>query len=160
MGLKELIFNKGGIGPSMNRRETVERLNPLIRQHMELNHYYNFAINTVTDPSAAATLSDLQKVARADVGKLMETVFSCGGVAFNGVELEPEDFTLSDEDDAMLFALRDHEDAFSEAVEADLELDHQIRSKAILNLVLTNSQKRLNVLKTLTQRRRRPQSAT
>jgi hypothetical protein len=158
MGLKDLIFNKGGIGPSLSRRETIERLNPLIRQHMELNLYYNFVIDHITDPTVAASLSDLQKVARADVGKMMETVFSCGGVAFNGVELEPADYTLDGDDDAMLFALRDHEESFSETIEADLELDHQIRTKAILNLVLTNSQKRLNVLKTLTKRRRRPQS--
>lgn len=158
MGLKDLIFNKGGIGPAMSRRETVERLNPLIQRHMELNHNYNFVINHVTEPTVAATLSDLQKVARTDVGKLMETVFSCGGVAYNGVELEPEDFALSPDDDAMLFELRDHEAAFSELIEEDLELDHQIRSQAILNLVLTNSQKRLNVLKDLTKRRRRPQS--
>lgn len=160
MGLKDLIFNKGGIGPSLSRRETVERLNPLIRQHMELNLYYNFVIDHVTDPTAAASLSDLQKVARADVGKMMETVFSCGGVAFNGVELEPDTYTLPEDDDAMLFALRDHEESFSELIEADLDHDHQIRTKAILNLVLTNSQMRLNTLKSLTKRRRRPQSTS
>lgn len=156
MSLKDLIFQKGGIGVSMSREETVERLNPLIEQHMAINHGYNFAINNLSESTVADALSGHQRIARMDVGKMMETVLSCGGVAYNGVDMEPSDFNLGDNDDAVLFSLHDQERDFSHALQEELKLGHQIRSKAILNVVLSNSQKRYQYLKEATMRRRRP----
>ncbi len=155
MSLKDLIFQKGGIGVSMSRRETVERLNPLIKQHMALNHGHNFVVAHLGARAVADDLAALQKVARVDVGKLMETVFSCGGVAYNGVDLEPEDFHLGDDDDAMLFELLDREQAFLQALTEELTQPHQIRTKAVLTLLQTNSQQRVTYLKEQTRRRRR-----
>ncbi len=155
MSLKDLIFQKGGIGVSMSRQETIERLNPLIEQHMALNHGYNFAIAHLSERPIADDLAALQKVARVDVGKLMETVFSCGGVAYNGVDLEPDDFHLGADDDAILFALLDEEQALLKALIEAMTLPHQIRTRAILNVVQTNSQQRVNYLKNQTMRRRR-----
>lgn len=160
--IKKLLFQKGGIGRSLSREETIERLNPLTKALIELNHYHNYVIAHVSEPSVAAELEQLQRRARADVGKFNETIFSAGGVAYNGTDLEPEDFTLSADDDEMLFQLLDHERAFKEqvAAEFDLEpLEHQFRTQAVLMNVRTNSQARLNYLKEITKKRRRTASA-
>ena len=159
MALKDLIFQKGGIGKAMSRQETVERLNPLIEQHMALNHYHNYVIEHTGEADIAERLATLQKRARMDVGKIMESVFSAGGVAYNGVAMDPEDFRLSEDDNEMLFDLFDRERAFRETLEDELELDHQIRTQAILNNVLANSNERLNFLKDITKRRRRTRPA-
>lgn len=158
MSLKDLIFQKGGIGQSLSRQDTIDRLNPLIKQHMELNHAHNAVIGALSDADLGAALAAEQRIGRMDVGKLMETVFSAGGVAYNGVELEPSSYHLGDTDDDMLFELLDRETALRDAVDAEFKLDgleHQIRTKAILNNVLTHSQQRLDLLKTATKRRRR-----
>lgn len=156
MSLKDLIFQKGGIGVSMSRSETVERFNPLIKRHMELNHYYTSAIRQLDDAEITARLSELQRTARMDVGKMMETVFSAGGTAYNGVELEPEAFSVDRDEDTMLFQLQELEENLQDALDDDLKLDHQIRSKAILEVVRTHSQERLNDLRGWTRGRRRP----
>ena len=155
MSLKDLIFQKGGIGQSLSRQDTIDRLNPLIKQHMELNHAHNAVIGALSDADLGAALSAEQRIARMDVGKLMESVFSAGGVAYNGVELEPSSYHLGDTDDDMLFELLDRETALRDAEFKLNGLEHQIRTKAILSNVLTHSQQRLDLLKTATKRRRR-----
>jgi hypothetical protein len=154
--LVRLLFNRGGIGPSISRSETIERVNPLIEQHVRLNHHYEYVIQHSGDADAVATLKDLQKTARADVGKLSEIVFSCGGTAYNGTDLEPGDFDLGDDDTEMLFQLQDLEEAFKADVDREIdEVDHQIRTRAILEVVQKNSDERLTTLRTMTKRKHR-----
>lgn len=153
--LVKLLFNRGGIGPSMSRAETVERLNPLIEQHMRLNRSYDAVIEQLADETLAEKLRAVQKTARADVGKLSETVLSAGGVAYNGVELRDETFDLGDDETDRLFALRDLEQALHDAVTEELDENHQMRTRAILEVVQGNSAERLDYLKGVTQRRHR-----
>ena len=156
--LKHLVFQKGGIGRSMSRADTVKRLNPIMRRQLELNHYHDYVIQHLGEPKLAAELARLQKTARADAGKIAETIYSCGGVAYMGVDLEPEQFRLSDDPDQMLFELMDHEEAFRDRVQEEFDLDpleHQLRSKAILENLVANSQGRLSVLRDATRKRRR-----
>ncbi len=158
MGLKEVksaLLKKGWAGRTITREETVERLNPVIKQHMALNHAYNYVIGACSDTAVTEGLAAAQKVARVDVGKLMETVFSAGGVAYNGVEMEPEDYTLSPEDNEMLFALRDQEVAFSKYIAEELTVEHHMRTRAVLTRLQTNSQKRFEFLKVNTKKRRK-----
>ena len=162
MGLKEVksaLLKKGWAGRTLSREETVERLNPLIKQHMALNHAYNYVANTCSEQDIVAALAVMQKTARVDVSKLMETVFSCGGVAYNGVDMEPDDFALGPDDNEMLFALRDQEQAFRDAVAEELTLEHQMRTRAVLTRLQTNSQQRFDFLK-INTKRRRPKAAT
>ncbi len=162
MGLKEVksaLLKKGWAGRTLSREETVERLNPLIKQHMALNHAHTYVINTCTEQDVAEALAAFQKTARVDVGKLMETVFSCGGVAYNGVEMEPGDFALDPDDNEMLFALRDQEQAFRDAVAEELTLEHQMRTRAVLTRLQTNNQQRFDFLK-INTKKRRPKAAT
>lgn len=156
MGLKDAFLNKGWAGTTMSRQETVERTNPLIRRHYELNHAYDFAINRVSDREAATKLEALQKTARADVGKLSETVLSAGGVSYNGVDMEPGSVSLSDEEGDMIHQLKDRENEFLELVSDELKENHQIRTRAILAVVQANSQARVDYLRGLAKQHRRP----
>ena len=56
MGLKEVksaLLKKGWAGRTLSREETVERLNPLIKQHMALNHTHTYVINTCSEQDIA-----------------------------------------------------------------------------------------------------------
>lgn len=155
MGLKELLLQKGWAGQTLSRDETIERLNPIIRQHMELNHAYNYVIAHCSEKDVTDALSAFQKVARVDVGKFMETVLSCGGRAYNGVDLDPDAVDLGQDDDEMLLQLRDLESAFRDTLSAEKDVEHQMRTRAVLALIDANCQKRLDYLKVNTKRRRR-----
>lgn len=154
--MKELLLKKGWAGRTISREETVDRLNPLIRQHTALNHAYGAALEATSEADVRDWIGQSQRTARADVGKLAETVFSNGGTAYSGVDLEPSDFDLGEGDDRQLFQLRDLEQAFQDALTRELkETEHHMRTRAVLGVVQTNSQARLNQLEQLTRKRHR-----
>ncbi|NBB73284.1 MAG: hypothetical protein GVY35_06320, partial [Bacteroidetes bacterium] len=105
-------------------------------------------------------LQTFQKTARPDVGKLAETVLSAGGTAYNGVELRDVTFDLGEDDTDRLFTLRDREQALHEAVTDELKENHQMRTRAILEVVQGNSAERLDYLKGVTKRRTRRTSTS
>ncbi|MDQ7039780.1 MAG: hypothetical protein Q9M35_02465 [Rhodothermus sp.] len=158
--LKELIFNKGGIGKSLSRQETVERINPLIREHIALNHQHDYVIRTIDNAELADRLEQFQKIARVDVGKLAEVVFSAGGTAYSGVDMEPDDFNLGTDPAEMIHRLLQAEQHFLQLVAEELKLNHQIRTKATLNLVRQHSEERLRYLQKVARRYPKPASAT
>ena len=143
------FLNKGGAGISISRQETVDRINPILKRQIEVNHGYNYALTHCSDEEAVAQFDQFQKTARADVGKLSETVLSSGGVAYNGTDLEPSNYHLGDRDNDILAALIDQEQALLDAIEGEAEVEHHIRTQAILLNVRTHAQERLNYLKTL-----------
>jgi hypothetical protein len=152
--IKRLLANRGGFGASLSRAETIERLNPLVRRHMEVNYTHDAAIERRAigqsgEDEVTNEMHRHQKTARADVGKLRETILSMGGVADNGVDLEPNDFD-TDDADAILIDLRERERDLLDAVEAELSMDlpeHQWRTIAILENVRDHTKERLNFLK-------------
>jgi len=150
--IKEVLLNRGWAGRTLSRSETVDRINPLIRQHIELNHHYSAAIRHCTDERVVDVLERLQKTARTDVGKLSETVLSCGGSAYNGTDLSPEDFTLQGSLSELFEELHDHETDFNQALADELDLEHQMRTRGVLEAVKSNSQDRLNALTALQRR--------
>ncbi|ARA92768.1 MAG: hypothetical protein D6685_04970 [Bacteroidetes bacterium] len=159
--LKKLVFQKGGIGRSLSREETVERLNPISKALIELTLYYDDAVQRIGAPEIAAELERHLKRARVDVGKINETIFSAGGVAYSGTDLDPEAFRAGEDEDEMLFRLLDLEQAFLEKVSAEFDLEpreHQIRTQAVLANVRANSEARLAYLREITRKRRRPAS--
>ena len=155
----DFLLNKGGAGVSRPRHEIIDRLNPIIEAHVRLNHAYEYAMQRLTDRDTVGQLEAFQKIARADVGKLNETVFSAGGVAYNGTDVEPGSVALDsgEDDEDLLSALQDREQALQDqvAAEFDLKPEHYIRTQAILSVVRANSQARLDYLGGLTKRRRR-----
>ena len=150
--IKEILLNRGWAGKTLSRSETVDRINPLIRQHIELNHHYGAAIRHCDDERIVDVLERLQKTARTDVGKLSETVLSCGGSAYNGTDLSPEDFTLKGSLSELFEELHDLETDFNDALADELDLEHQMRTRGVLEAVKSNSQDRLNALTALQRR--------
>ena len=155
----DFILNKGGAGISMTRQETIDRINPIIEAYVRLNHIYEDALGRLANRDAVGQLEAFQKIARADVGKLNETVFSSGGVAYNGTDVEPGSVTLkeTENDEDLLSALEDQEAAFQDQIapEFDLKPAHHIRTQAVLSIIRSNSQSRLDYIRGLTKRRRR-----
>lgn len=155
MGLKKAFLNRGWAGRTISRQATIERLNPLIKMHHELNHAYHYAINHVSSIEVAARLEALLKTGRADIGKLSESVLSAGGVPYSGVDLEPEAVRLSDEEGLMLDQLKESEESFHQGLSDELSEEHQIRTQAILSVVRSNSAARLDYLRDVARKYRR-----
>ncbi len=144
---KEAILQRGWAGKTISRSETVDRLNPLLLQFLKLNHNYQYVIRTHSNDAVTEALERVQKTARADVGKLNETILSCGGSPENGTNLEPEDFDLGTDDIDMLYQLADLETEFKEAlVHERQEIEHQMRTRGILEALTSNSEERLNLI--------------
>ncbi len=150
--IKEFLLNRGWAGKTMSRSETVEHLTPLIQQHIELNHHYGAAIRHCDDERVVGVLERLLKTARTDVGKLSETVLSCGGTPPNGTDLEPEDFALRGSLLDLFEELHDLETEFNDALATEIDLEHQMRTRGVLEAVKSNSQDRLNALSALHRR--------
>jgi len=158
--LKELLLGRGWAGRTISREQTVERINPLIEQQIRLNHAYRAVVRSHSRPTVTEALEDVLKTARTDVAKLSEVVFSAGGSAYNGTDLEPEDFDLGDDDRTMLDTLRDREVDFQEAVAYERnEVEHQMRTRAILEVVKGNSDERLDRIDTLLRNQSRSPAA-
>lgn len=149
MGLKDAFLNKGWAGKTLSRQETSERINPLIRRHYEINHQYEHAIRTIEDREAVQMMNTHQKTARADVGKLSETVLSAGYPSYNGVDLEPSDFEIGADDYEIIQKLLESEREFEQALSEELQLEHQIRTRAVLSVVRENSRARVEFLRGL-----------
>lgn len=151
--IKEAILGRGWAGKTISRAETVERLNPLVREYLTLNHSYEAVIRSHSDPAVTDALQRVQKTARADVGKLCETILSCGGTPENGTDLEPEDFDLGDDDLRMLRELKERETEWGDTLAQErAEIEHQMRTRGILEALKSNSEERVELLGDLIER--------
>jgi hypothetical protein len=98
-------------------------------------------------------LKRVQKTARADVGKLSETILSCGGTPENGTEMKADDVDLGDDNVGMLRQLRDLETDLNDSVGREREeIEHQMRTRGILDALKSNSAERLELLSDLIDR--------
>ena len=154
--IKEALLGRGWAGKTISRAETVEHLNPLLLQFLKLNHNYEYVTRTHSDAAVTEALERVQKTARADVGKLSETILSAGGTPENGTDLEPEDFNLGGDELEMLYQLQDLETEFNEALTRQRqEIEHQMRTRGILEALKSNSGERLELLADLIERAQR-----
>lgn len=149
MAIKDLLLKKGWAGKTITRKETVDRLNPLLRRHHEINYTYDAAASRLQNREAVDRIDAFQRVARADAGKLSESVLSCGGVPETGVDMEPADFNPGDNDQSIVDHLKDLEQSFLDALSGEKKVDHQMRSRAILEVVEKNTRERLDYLKSI-----------
>lgn len=143
--IKSALLRKGWAGKTISRKETAERLNPLIEAHVKLKLSYANLLPLLVSDSERQELELLLKTLRLDVGKLKELVFSCGETAFNGTTLEPESFKLTSNDP--LSDLREREYAFREQLDAERPVQHQIRTEAVLVRLRKNSDTRLSFIR-------------
>mgnify|MGYP006427897489 FL=1 len=146
--LKELLLGRGWAGKTITRADTVDLLNPLIEQQVHINHHYEALLRSDPGADLAALIKDLQKTARADVGKLSEVVLSAGGVAYNGTDLEPEDFDTDASVREQVAQIRELEETFRDAIAQQLdEIEHRMRTRGVLQVVQRNTEDRLSSIR-------------
>ncbi len=150
--MKKLFLNKGWAGKTISRAETVQQFNPIVVKHIALNRHYDAAIRDLDDADLQTQFLADQRTARVDVGKLSETIFSCGGVAYTGVDIEPSLVSVGDSADSILFKLLDMEEDLLSAVKSEESVEHQMRSRAILGVVETHSAERYKILSNATRK--------
>jgi hypothetical protein len=148
MGIKDLLLNKGWAGRTIDRNETIDRVNPIIMDLTGLMHFYEDAA-TRLDDAAAEEIHAALKTMRGDIGKLCETVFSAGGVAYSGTDIEPGALTLGS---SPFEELADRERAFCASVVEEVDIEHQMRTRAVLAVAGSNGAHRLKMLRTLSGR--------
>ena len=147
------IFNRGGVGDALSRAVSAERLLPLVTQHQRLLKRYDSAVAGLDDAGLAAELQPVLSRARVELSKLKETVFSMAGTPPNGTDLEPlPPVTATDRQVAE--ALIDDEQAYVRALDAELLLNHQIRTQAVLANNRTGADTRIALLKAVASGRR------
>lgn len=143
MGLKELLLQKGWAGRTISREETIERLNPIIRIMTEMLHSYA-AVLDIADAEDRPEIERVMKTLRADIGKVAETVFSCGGTAYSGTDLDPDDFAADGDE---WKGIRDAEDVLAAALREEQDVEHQMRTRAILAKVAENHEDRMKLIR-------------
>jgi hypothetical protein len=151
------LLNKGGAGRYISREATVERLTPLVTQHNRLLQAYGYALDRLRDAAAKGQLEALMPDLRTHLAKLDETVYSLGGKAPLGTDLEPGESGRGRTDAEMLFHVLDLERAFHDALTDEVDaVHHQERTRAILGHLARGSETRLEALRGLTNRLPRP----
>lgn len=146
--LKEILLGRGWAGKTITRADTVDLLNPLIEEHIRINHLHRALLRSDPGDEIAAFIRNTQKTARADVGKLSEVVLSAGGVAYNGTDLEASDFDTDAPVEDQITALIEKERAFRDAIAQQRdEIEHQMRTRAVLSVVQTNTEDRISALR-------------
>lgn len=157
MSFLDTIFRKGRMGRTISRAETIERLNPIVEKQVWLNHYYDHVVEHLEHRRLAEHLGEEQRTARNDVAKINETILSAGGQPFSGTAIEPDEIEMAGNDVGLLYQLLDAERDLHDAIAAESEVEHQMRTRAILGVVKTNSERRLKALHDATEGRRRPE---
>ncbi|NNE69641.1 MAG: hypothetical protein HKN29_04670 [Rhodothermales bacterium] len=148
MGIKDILLNKGWAGRTIDRPETIERINPVIMELTGLMHFYEDAAARLGG-TAADEIHGSLRIMRGDIGKLCEVVYSCGGVAYSGTDIEPGSLKLGD---SLFEELADRERAFVALVAEEADVEHQIRTRAVLSVAGANGETRLKVLRGLSGR--------
>jgi hypothetical protein len=152
------ILNKGGGGFTLSRVEQSERIRDLVRQNAALLRLYNQAIDSMTNRDLASRLDAYMRRARTELGKLREVILSGGieGGTARDPHVEPEPLPAGG-DPGLVYALLDRERAFRKALEESLApLDNRLRVRAVLQNAMAGSDERLDTLREVTQRMRRP----
>ncbi|MDA1027475.1 MAG: hypothetical protein O3B41_00255 [Bacteroidetes bacterium] len=144
MGLKDLLLKQGWAGKTIGRSETIELLNPIIRTKNELMQCLNALSAASTDADQRVRLEASLRTLRMDIGKLCETVFSCGGIAYSGTDLSPSDF--AEATGAQVVAL---EQVLAGQLADQQKIEHQMRTRAILGVLEENQRSRKNSLRGL-----------
>lgn len=145
------VLNKGGAGNYISREASVERLVPIIADQLGLLRDYDYATKRM---AASGVRQRMEEVVlpniRTELNKLYETIFSLGGSAPTGAELDWAASGLEGDDGDLLQALLDRDKAFGDRLRDEMEaVHHQERTRAILGHNAAKSDDRLNMLRAL-----------
>jgi hypothetical protein len=137
----------------VSRQETADRLRPHVARGLDLLKLYTAVLPRVEDREVAHRLSPLMPFFRTELGKLYEAIFSAGGSAPTGVDV---DFETAIEGTARdpLGILVASEREFGRGVTDEIDaVHHQERTRAILKAIAAGSNGRMDVLRELAGRR-------
>lgn len=149
--MPNFFLNRGGAGKSLTRAKTAAEMSKLMIRHIELLRTYDALIDTLDDPGSSEELEVVQKENRADISKLSETILSAGGVP-------PRDgdclggTAMPD----LIKSLNVAERELRSGLEVQLESKHQLRTVAIVENLLANTEKRIGLVHAMAQRYRIP----
>jgi len=147
MGIKDLFLQKGWAGRTISRSETIEHINPIIRSMNASMQWWAAAEKSLTGDAASQAGLAL-KTLRMDIGKLAEMVFSSGGVAYNGTDLEPSSFDFQV---GGWEAVSDAEKAVTDLLSPQQDIEHRMQTRAVLAAVAANHETRLELIRTLSR---------
>jgi hypothetical protein len=147
------FLNRGGAGPSLDRPTTARRLLPILERHYDLLNAYDHAVERLHNRELAEQIRRFLPDLRTEMAKLRETIWSMGSNAPNGVGLLPPDLGADDSD--LIHGLDELERAYRDALRAEIGLNHQIRTLAIINNNLSGSERRIDIVHPVATRTRR-----
>ncbi|MFW5955357.1 MAG: hypothetical protein ACOCSK_01300 [Rhodothermales bacterium] len=145
--MKEVFLKKGWAGKTLSRVDSIARINPILEQHNALNYTYDAATARLQNADVRLSLEQHQKIARADAGKLSESILSMGGVPRSGVGMERTDFDPGESSEEIRNTLLRLEEQFLKALADEHGANHQMRNRAILQNVEKNTRARADYLK-------------
>ncbi len=146
MSIKELVLRKGWAGKTISREETATRLNALISKLVVLMYAYDDAAGRLNTGDYTTSFEAEMSRLRADIGKLSETIHSCGAVSYSGTDIEPGTITAGDGGWSGLFAL---ESDFLSNLKGEKAFEHEMRTRAVLGVLASNSEARTAILRNL-----------
>jgi len=145
MSIKEILLQKGWAGRTISRPETVIRMNPLIQVMSNLLYAYNCQAEAEPSSFGESSTGDLVRILRMDIGKMCETVASCGGISTRSPEISLVEGSTNWSDITAV------EKSLMDMITAEKEIEHHMRSRAILSKVAENTERRLQQLESLVQ---------
>ena len=145
------ILNKGGAGRYISREESVERLQPIVANHLDLLQAYTATAARLSDPATRQRFDDvILPNVRTELNKLYETVFSLGGSAPTGAGTDWDESAIDGDEADRLRALIEMDKEFGETVSEEADaVHHQERTRAILMHNAAKSGERLTFLRGL-----------
>ena len=140
------LLNRGGAGKSLTRGQTVAEMSKLMIRHIELLRTYDTLIESIGDGSTADELKTIQKENRADIAKLAEIILSSGGVP-------PREGGLlaGQEPQTLIRSVNDAERELRSDIEQQLEHKHHMRTLAVMEMLLENTERRLGLVQHMAQ---------
>ncbi|OZC02621.1 hypothetical protein [Rubricoccus marinus] len=145
------ILNKGGAGNYISREESVDRLVPVVADQLGLLRDYDYVAKRLDAPAVRQRFEEvvLPNV-RTELNKLYETIFSLGGSAPTGADMDWSASGLDGNDTDSLKTLLERDRAFGDRLRDEVEaVHHQERTRAILGHNADKSNDRLNMLRAL-----------
>ena len=141
------LLNKGGAGKSLTRSQTVSEVTKLMSAQIALLETYEALLGVVdSDSDLARSLSALQKQHRDEIPKLSEIILSSAGVPPRKSSLP-----AGDDVDSLIRAVNDGERAMRTDLEEQIKLKHHLRTIAVLNTLLANTEQRIGAIQTVAQ---------
>jgi len=141
------LLNKGGAGKSLSRARTAAEMSTLLIRHIELLRTYDMLIQSLGEGDAADRLREQQKDNRADIARLSEIILSAGGVP------PREGLLLGGNDQSGLIkSVNSAERELRRDIEEQLEQKHQLRTVAMMEGLLANTERRIGFVQQMAHR--------